>query len=66
MNRDRVRCYECREDDHFANECSNSVTDDSDSYESDRAALELVTTDAEVHQNYGGTRPIEEQDHLNL
>ena len=23
MNRDRVRCYNCRENDHFANECPN-------------------------------------------
>ena len=66
MNRDRVRCYKCREYDHFANECPNSVMDDSDSYESDRAALQLITTDAEIHQNYEGTRLIEEQDYLNL
>ena len=39
MNRDSVRCYKCREYDYFANECLNSVTDDSDGYESDRAAL---------------------------
>ena len=66
MNRDRVRCYKCREYDHFANECPNSVTDDSDSYESDRSALQLITTDAEIHQTSEGTRPIEEQDCLNL
>ena len=66
MNRDRVRCYKCRKYDHFANECPNSVTDDSDGYESDRAALQLITTDAEIHQNYEEIRPIEEQDHLNL
>ena len=28
--------------------------DDSDSYESDRAALQLITTDAEIHQNSEG------------
>ena len=50
MNRDRVRCYKCREYDHFANECPNSVKDGSDSYESDRAALQSITTDAEMHQ----------------
>ena len=66
MNRDRVRCYKCREYDHFANKCQNSDTDDSDGYESDRAALELITTDTETHQNYEETRPIDEQDHLNL
>ena len=30
MNRDRVRCFRCREYDHFANECPNLPTDDSD------------------------------------
>ena len=66
MNKDRVRCYTCREYDHFANECPNSVTDDSAGYESDRATLQLITTDAEIHQNYEETRPIVERDHLNL
>ena len=59
MNRDRVRCYTCREYDHFANECPILVTDDSDGYESDRAALQLITTDAEIHQSSEGTRLIE-------
>ena len=30
MNRDRIRCFRCREYDHFANECPNLLTDDSD------------------------------------
>ena len=30
MNRDRVRCFRCREYDHFANKCPNLPTDDSD------------------------------------
>ena len=55
MNRDRIRCYKCREYDHFANECPNSVIDHSDSYRSDRAALQVITTDAEIHQNTEGT-----------
>ena len=29
-NKDRVRCFKCREYDHFANECPNLVPDDSD------------------------------------
>ena len=37
-NRDRVRCFKCREYDHFANECPNFVPDDSDR-ESDGARL---------------------------
>ena len=36
MNRDRIRCFKCREYDHFANECPNSVADNSDR-ESDSA-----------------------------
>ena len=27
-------------------------TDDSDGYESDRAALQLMTTEAEIHDNF--------------
>ena len=29
-NRDRVRCFKCREYDHFANECPNLVIEESD------------------------------------
>ena len=29
-NRDRVQCFKCREYDHFANECPNSVLKGSD------------------------------------
>ena len=29
-NRDRVRCFKCREYDHFANECPNLVIEDLD------------------------------------
>ena len=35
-NRDKVRCFKCREYDHFANECPNLVIEDSDR-ESDSA-----------------------------
>ena len=56
----------CREYDHCANECPNSVMDDSDGYESDKAALQLITSDAEIHQNSEGTRLIEKEDYLNL
>ena len=66
MNRDRIRCYKCREYDSFVNECPNPVTNDSDGYESDRAALQLITTDAEIHQNAEGTGIIGKQDYLNL
>ena len=61
MNRDRIRCYKCREYDHFANECLNTVTD-----ESDRAALQLITAESQIHDNFDATRLKEEQDYLNL
>ena len=56
MNRDRIRCFRCREYDHFANECLNTGTDDSEGYESDSAALQLMTTDTETHDSYDITR----------
>ena len=65
-NRDRIRCYQCREYDHFPNECPNAVTDDSDGYESDRVALQLMTVEAEIHDNFDTTRQKEEQDYLNF
>ena len=65
-NRDRIRCYRCREYDHFANECLNIGTDGSDGYESDRPALQLMTTEAEIHDNFDTTRLNEETDYLNL
>ena len=65
-NRDRIRCFRCRECDHFASECPNANIDDSDGYESDSAALQLMTTEVETHENFDTTRVIEEADHLNL
>ena len=47
MNRDRIWCFKCREYDHFANECPNLVTDNSDR-ESDGArsvSLQLADSD---------------------
>ena len=66
MKRERIRCYKCREYDHFANECPNAVTDESDGYESDRAALQLITAEAEIHDNFDATRLNEEHYYLNL
>ena len=65
-NRDRTRCFRCREYDHFANECPNTVIDDSDGYKSYRAVLQLMTTEAEIHDNFETTRLNEETDYLNL
>ena len=65
-NRDRIRCYRCKEYDHFANECPNTVADDCDGYESDRVALQLMTAEAEIHDNFETTRLNKEPDYLNL
>ena len=65
-NRDRIRCYRSREYDHFVNECPNTVADDSDGYESDIAALQLMMAEAEIHHNFDTTRLNEETDYLNL
>ena len=65
-NRDRIRCFRYREYDQFANECPNIGTDDSDGYESDSTALQLMTTKAEIHDNFNTTGLNEESDYLNL
>ena len=65
-NRERIRCYRCRKYDHFVNECPNVGTDASDGYELDRPALQLMTTDVEIHDNLDTTRLKEETDYLNL
>ena len=62
-NKDRIRCFRCKEYDHSANECPNTVTDDSDGYESDRAALQLMTVEAEIHDNFDTTGLNEETDY---
>ena len=65
-NRDRIRCFGCRKYDHFANKCPNIGTDDSDGYESDRAALQLMTTEADIHDNFDTAGLNEETGYLNL
>ena len=42
---------------------SNTVTD---GYESDRAALQLMTAEAEIHDNFDTTELNEKTDYLNL
>ena len=66
MDRDRIRYFRCREYDHFANECPNTGIDDSDGYEPNGAALQLMTTEVETHDNYNTARFTEEVDCLNL
>ena len=43
INRDRIRCYRCREYDHSATECPNMVTDE-ELYHShiEQAALQML------------------------
>ena len=64
-NRDRIRFFRCREYDHFANECPNTGIEDSDGYESDSVAFQLMVTDIETHDSYDITRFTEEIKHLN-
>ena len=48
-NRDRIRCYKCREYDHFASDCPNSVTDEeSDWDDSSHSILQILTHDSPV------------------
>ena len=46
-NRDRIRCFKCREYDHFANECPNQTVDssDRDSDSARSASLRLADSD---------------------
>ena len=64
-NRDRIKCFRCREYNHFANECPNTGIEDSNGYESDSAALQLMATDIETHNSYDVTSFTEETEHLN-
>ena len=42
-NRDRIKCYRCRQYDHFARECSKIITDeDSDQGDLDQEALQML------------------------
>ena len=65
-NREIITCFRCREYDHFANDCPNMGTDDSDGYGSDSAALQLMTTDIDAHDSYDIARFTKEAEHLNL
>ena len=66
MNRDRIRCYKCREYDHFANECPNIVTSNSEGHESDNAALQVMATDTESCNTHDIVSYMEDTEYLNL
>ena len=66
MNRDRIRCYKCREYDHFMNECSNIVTSNSEGNESDNAALQVMATDTESCDTHDIVSYMKDIEYLNL
>ena len=60
-NQDCVRCYQCREYDHFAAECPNTLTNEETDYEDiDPTSLQLIS------QTYGPVNSEGEGDYLNL
>ena len=65
-NRDRIRCYRCREYDHYASECQNAVASDSEGYDSDNAALQIMATEIESDDTRDIERYREDTEYLNL
>ena len=65
-NRDRIRCYRCREYDHYMSECQNAVASDSEGYDSDNPALQIMATDIEVDDTCDMERYREDTEYLNL
>ena len=65
-NRDRIRCYKCREYDHFVNECPNIVTSNSEGHESDNAALQIMATDTEPCNTHDIVSYMEDTEYLNV
>ena len=56
-NHDPVRCYRCREYDHFASECLNTPTDEETDYEDvDPASLQIMTQNYCLIDSEGGSR----------
>ena len=56
-----MRCYWCREYDHFVAECPNTPTDEKTDYEdADPASLQIMS------QSYGPVNSEGEGDYLNL
>ena len=48
-NRDRIRCYRCREYDHFAIECPNTVTDEElDHSNIEQTALQMLMQETPI------------------
>ena len=47
-NRDRIRCFKCREYDHFANECPNLIPEDSDKESDSARSMSLHLADSDT------------------
>ena len=65
-NRDRIRCYRCQEYDHYVSECQNAVMSDSEGYDSDNAALQIMATEIESDNMHDIDRYREDTEYLNL
>ena len=48
MNRDRIRCFKCREYDHFMNECPNLIPEDSDKESDGVKSVSLHLADSDT------------------
>ena len=54
-NRDSIRCYKCRVNEHFASNCPNSVTnEESDCDVSSHPALQMLTPESPVRSGSCG------------
>ena len=47
-NRDRIRCFKCREYDHFANECPNQIPGDLDKESNSARSVSLHLADSDM------------------
>ena len=47
-NRDRIRCFKCREYDHFANECPNLIPEDLDKESESARSISLHLVDSDT------------------
>ena len=58
-NRDQIRCYKCREYDHFAIECPNTATDEElDHSNIEQVALQMLMQE-NILINSEGQAPVE-------
>ena len=47
-NRDRIRCFKCREYDHFSNECPNVIPEDLDKESNSARSVSLLLADSDT------------------